>query len=177
MQHREYLKTIQANYNIDINLIPTIENMIKSANITDYVSLLENTLNSTKFDVLSKVQEAVSKSKQKLTIEQSEKVCNFSDKLWGKVCDIFDDINWDMQTSGRSLKNYKLDHLFDNKELKVLARVGKRYRLSHLVTHNKQELKDLIYKAVRELTLEKNNPAPAIENGAETIKMLEDGKR
>lgn len=180
MNLAKLLKTLDANYRLDFVLIETTKDMIVESGITDYDMLLKSILSSQKYDYLAKVSDGIAKNSNasKVSQNQLEAISSFSDKLHKKVCDIFDKINWEIQSQGRDLNKYKLDKMFSEKELQVLVRIGKRNRLLNLVTHHKSELLDLIYEAVRDLTIEKNKPATGIENkNPDVIKMLENGER
>lgn len=79
------------------------------------------------------------------SFKKSENICK---KLYNKIIDIFEAIDHDMQTKGRALSGYRIDHYFTEKELKIVVQIGKRDRLMSLVRINRQELQDLIKSIV-----------------------------
>jgi len=128
-----------------------------------------------KFHVLL---EDYKKLSSRLNEKQITQVSNFSEKLYKKTCDIFDQINWEIQAEGRDLAKYDIPAMFEPEELKVLVKVGKRDRLIYLARHDKHELEDRIFAVVRDLTVMKVSSTKAIkEDGSDTLKRLENGKR
>jgi hypothetical protein len=176
----ELLKTLQANYRLDIVLLEAIKKMIVESGVEDYNTLFKEILSSKSFDTLSKVSDGIAKAKKvpQLDSTQLQKVSSFSEKLYKKTCDIFDQINWEIQAEGRDLAKYDIPAMFEPEELKVLVKVGKRDRLMYLARHDKHELEDRIFAVVRDLTVMKVSSTKAIkEDGSDTLKRLENGKR
>ena len=112
----------------------------------------------------------------KLDIKQKEKVENYSESLYKKTVDVFDWINWEVQT-GCDIYDKKISiKLFkvfgeEPKDIEVLERIGRRSQLLNLCNHNKVMLRDMIYKNVEHLTLVKLYPQ--LENKSDDKKMIE----
>jgi len=87
----------------------------------------------------------------------SGQVENFSNTLYKKTCDIFDEVNFQIQ-NGKQIEHFKMEASFNEKELKVLNKIGNKIVLLNLVNRSKLELEIKIKKIVSDLTLQKIYP-------------------
>lgn len=112
---------------------------------------------------LALVKEFKKENEPRLNINQKVQVQNYSEKLFKKTVDIFDWINWEVQT-GSELYDKKISQrLFsvfgkEPRDLQVLEQIGKRAELLRLCNSNKELLREKIEKIVFRLTLEKEYP-------------------
>ena len=108
-------------------------------------------------------------NKPKLTADQRLNADKYSEKLFSKVTDVFDEINWMIQV-GKDIyskeANLIVFNAFGNepKDLQVLEQIGKRAELCRLCSSNKEVLRTKINEAVCKLTLLKHYPQLAYKN-------------
>ena len=161
MDLNNILKAFQSNYRLDPHSIGAARELILNSTIKDYSELMQYIVESTKFDFLAKLDDALKRlgnNLVKLSDEDNTKVYNYADSLFSKVTAVFNEIEFLLQTK------YTIDHdnitlflseNFNEKDLKVLSLIGKRERIYHLNRTDKTQLRQEIEKAIKALTANK----------------------
>lgn len=154
-----FLKTVKSNFNLDINLIPVIEEMILSYQIDDFNSTLALVLKSNKYSFLDRLRDAmeVLKNESKNYLLEKYNIDDLCKKLYEKTTSIFDEINWRIQTENLTLRNFKIDKCFEAIELKILSQIGKRERIMHLCKQDRNLLLEKIKENYTQLILNSQN--------------------
>ena len=105
-----------------------------------------------------------------LDYKQFQGVVQFRNELWKKVCDLFDEINWEVQINpDRNAMGYRIEKLFNGKEMQVLNKIGDNNRLSGLVRFNKVGLE----KEIKDIVLELSKEKKALSLGYQASKLQE----
>lgn len=114
-------------------------------------------------------------NKPELTQIQHDKVVGYCEALWNKTLYIFDEVDYRTQT-GHELSSDAIGKFininFKEKELKVLSCIGKRSKLLAYSKRDRDGLRDKIYAAVTNLTLNKDSSLQ-IENKEEVLSLVD----
>lgn len=123
-------------------------------------------------------------NRPRLSANAAKKVENYATYLFKKTCKVFDHINWELESTGRSIEevNIKKIHsggkpFYSDADLKYLEKIGTVVEIYNLVKRNKTKLEQEILKAVTVHTLVKYDPRNQIENRTQDQKVLDQIKR
>lgn len=177
MQINELTKYIKTTLNIDTSNPYIVDDILEElesiSNLNEFKSYLKAQTTQKEYQYLTNFQKFLkiaqnykAKEKQKIVLA-NPKINSFSEELFKKTCDVFEEINWLIQ-SGNDLESEKIKKLIyikfanNKKEVEVLKAIGDKSELLRLVKHSKDTLRDKIRKVVTDLTIKKNSE-PLIE--------------
>lgn len=129
---------------------------------------------------ISKLNEVVKrfKSKKKSNVINDEKVVYFSEKLFKKTCDCFDEIAWVIQ-SGKDIESDEVKTLIykffggQEKEIRVLKEIGSKNDILNAVKNRRHSLEDEIKEIVVRFALLKDCDNQIGYKDKEVIKKIE----
>jgi hypothetical protein len=188
MNLENLLIALSQNYRIEPHLLTMIKILISEANVTDYKKLLDLIITSKKFDLLSKVYDAIDKCKIEvsLTTEEIPKVQTYSDKLFSKTTSVFDEIDYQVSI-GKDINSTQMTNFiyanFDDKERAVLKQIGDRNRLLFMIRGMREALREQINKIVEDLSLEKKKTVLGLsmtqktDNEKKMLELMNKGKK
>ena len=108
-------------------------------------------------------------------------VRKYSEKLYNKTVNVFDKVNWLVQTSPKATLNaFIIEKSFTEKELRALNKIGDKHRLFSLVRHNKPLLEEKIRNAVVDLSLKAREKQRVLGNNeinSNVLRMLNKSKK
>ncbi len=113
---------------------------------------------------LSKFLKIVSnyKKKQKdLIVLQNPSINSFSEALYKKTVLVFEEVNWHLQ-NGKRIEDFNMLKSFDEKELRVLNKIGDKSYILTKVKSNKPSLEEEIKNIVMSYTIQKHTISPAL---------------
>lgn len=121
-------------------------------------------------------------NRPRLSEKAKIKVENYATYLFKKTAKVFDHINWELESKGRSIDevNLKKIHaagkpLFSESDLEYLKQVGTIEYIYNLNKRSKTKLESEILKAVTVYTLIKHDPRNQLENKQKsTMEMLKE---
>ncbi len=177
--------------NIDVSgkliIMDMIEDLKSIQDLAAFRIFVKERFNYERFKYLTGYQKFLAlanefKKENKLILsdKNQQKVGNYSNKLFNKITEIMDEINFELQIRGKtidSLDLYKTLQANGIKEdqMSVLNKIGDKKKLFHLAIYGKEQLKNLIESIVYEKTMQKEYPllnGPKNFEGLDVMKKL-----
>lgn len=158
MDRTDVLKYLCTVLNIstdsDLIIMDIADDLTKIHDLALFRSYIKENMLNSKYQYLTGYQKFVGlmndfqrDSKPKLDAITEQKVFNFSDTLYKKTCDVFDMVNWHIQT-GKTLDQFVMEKSFNEKEMAVLNSIGTKQEILNLVKFGKTKLESKIKEVI-----------------------------
>lgn len=121
------------------------------------------------------------KQKRDQVVLNNPQIKTFSESLYKKTCDVFDEVNWMVQSGNDIDSDIVKKFIYNNfygkdKEIQVLKKVGSKQEILNFVKNNKYSLEKKIQEIVTSFTILKHTKSPALEyKDKEVMKRLSNG--
>jgi hypothetical protein len=180
-----FMVALIQNFRLDAHVVAVAKVMIDESGVVDFGGLMREVLASKKFDFLSKLQDGLDKCKVVVRLDDIEnrRVYTYSEKLFRKTTDCFDDINFNCWNLDSDQMTRFLNVWFDENERKILKLIGDRHRLMFMNNNMRGALGEQINEIVTKLSLEKKKSALAIPMAQKSyidsrvLKLIQGGKK
>lgn len=160
MSLESFVRILVNNFKLDASVAFATKQKITDSNIANYDMLLDEILLSKRFDFLSRLEEALVACKT-ITLEENEilKVQTYSDRLFSKTIDLFEEVDYQVQIGKTTLESIEVSRFLrtylSNKDLEILKEIGNRDRLLFMCRNAKDALKTQINKIMMDKSLNK----------------------